>query len=166
MGNRTSSEGHPPFPQGESHSPQESAEARASQRQALALPAPPPPRAAQTTASKFQRQRSVGPEAEGCLLHLRGGHSSSSALGCSHGPTAGLPGRAGGQTGRRGLAQPTSSFLSAACDTAGQSGGRHSAGRGCGDTSAIWKGKSPTTLHRFLIVPLCAEAALLSYSPS
>ena len=49
------------------------------------------PSAAHTAASKFQRQRSVGAEAEGCLLHL-GGHSSSSALGRSLGPTTGLSG--------------------------------------------------------------------------
>lgn len=91
-------------------------------------------------------------EAEGCLLHLSG-HSSTSALGPSMGPPTGLPRRAGRRTRRLGSARPTSSFLNAVCDTAGQSGDVTVQGRGSGETS--------TSGEETLLTPWLSDLASL-----
>lgn len=69
-------------------------------------------------------------EAKGCLLRVSGHSSSSLPLAVLWAPTPGASRVAGRQARKLGLAQPTGSFLNAVCDTAGQSGGLHSVGKG------------------------------------
>lgn len=62
-----------------------------------------------------------------------------------------------------GLARPLAAPLMLFVAQQG-SWGLHSVGRASEIACPLWKGKPPD-LRRFLILPVCVEAALLFYSP-
>ena len=76
--------------------------------------------------------------------------------------------RVSGQARPGGAAWPSplaASLMPSVTQQGSRGRGRHSAGKGCRDTTTIWKGKSPANLHRFLILPL-HRGSPFSYSPS